>query len=94
MEKVKNLIENAKNRYPMSVYYKGRFTENERKELEKFCDVKCASVYMNGTGTYSIRYRKTTVLVGGEHAQFSTVFKEYLRDTSSNKPVVRVEREI
>lgn len=52
------LIEEAKVKYPVSIYYKGRLSEEDVSKLEKVCDVHCSSVYMDGTGMYSIRYRK------------------------------------
>lgn len=55
---IQELIEQAKTKYPVSVHYKGRLIEEDINELEKVCDVRCSSVYMDGTGTYSIRYRK------------------------------------
>lgn len=54
------IIELAKNKYPVSIPYKGRLTEEEITELEKECDVHCASVYMDGTGYYFIRYREVS----------------------------------
>lgn len=54
---VQKLIEQSKNKYPVSIPYNGKLTENDINELEKECDVRCASVYMDGTGYYFIRYR-------------------------------------
>lgn len=54
------IIKLAKNKYPVSIPYKGRLTEEEITELEKECDVRCASVYMDGTGYYFIRYREVS----------------------------------
>lgn len=54
---VDHLILLAKKKYPISVTYKDRFIEDDMNMLDKICDVRCSSVYMNGTGTYSIRYR-------------------------------------
>lgn len=54
---INRLIELAKNKYPISITYTGRFTGNDMSELEKVCDVYCFSVYMNGSGSYLIRYR-------------------------------------
>ena len=55
---ISEIMNLAKNKYPVSIHYKGRFTEEEISELEKVCDIRCSSVYMEGTATYSIRYRK------------------------------------
>lgn len=54
----RELVEEAKQNYPVSVHYKGRLTEEELSEIEKECDVKSASVYMDGSAMYSIRYRR------------------------------------
>ena len=54
---VQQLIKNAKARYPLSIQYTGRLSENDIAALEKSCDVKCPSVYMNGNITYNIRYK-------------------------------------
>lgn len=54
---ISGTIEQAKLKYPLSVQYKGRITESEMLELEKLCDVSCSSVYMDGSGYYTIRYR-------------------------------------
>lgn len=55
---IQELIEQAKIKYPVSIPYKGRFTENEIAELEKVCDIRCPTIYMDGTGYYFIRYKK------------------------------------
>ena len=55
------LIEQAKNRFPFAISYKGRLTSTQIKELEKYCIIHCPSVYMDGTAVYSIRYRKNEV---------------------------------
>lgn len=55
---ISEMINLAKIKYPVSVHYKGRLTEDDINELEKVCDVRCSSVYMDGSGAYSIRYRK------------------------------------
>ena len=52
-----NLFHMAREKYPISIQYKGRLTEQELEYLEKFCDVCCFSVYMDGSATYCIRYR-------------------------------------
>ena len=52
------LIELAKNRFPLSVSYKGRLTSGEMKKLEKHCIIHCPSVYMDGSAVYSIRYKR------------------------------------
>ena len=55
------LIAKAKNRFPLSISYKGTLTSTQIKELEKYCTLHCPSVYMDGTAVYSIRYRKNEV---------------------------------
>lgn len=52
------LIEKAKIKYPVSIPYKGKLTEEDITELERVCDVRCPSIYMDGSGYYYIRYRK------------------------------------
>ena len=54
---VKELIEQAKNKYPVSIHYKGRLSEEESIELRKSCDVHCPTVYMDGSAIYSIRWK-------------------------------------
>lgn len=56
-----DIINQAKIKYPLSIWYKGRLTEEDMESLEKSCDVRCSSVYMDGTGTYSIRYKGVTI---------------------------------
>jgi hypothetical protein len=56
------LMEQAKNRFPFSISYKGRLTSTQIKELEKYCIIHCPSVYMNGTAVYSIRYKGSEVM--------------------------------
>ena len=53
------LIEQAKNKYPLSVSYQGRLTSEEVAEIEKNCTIHCPSVYMDGTAVYSIRYKRS-----------------------------------
>lgn len=53
---VQKLIEQAKNKYPISIPYKGKLTEDDINELEKVCNVRCSSVYMDGSGYYFIQY--------------------------------------
>lgn len=57
---VKDLIRKAKEKYPISVYYEGKLSEDNLTILEKECNVHCIGLYMDGAGTYSIRYRKAT----------------------------------
>lgn len=52
-----NLLHMAREKYPIYIQYKGRLTEQELDYLEKFCDVRCFSIYMDGSATYHIRYR-------------------------------------
>jgi hypothetical protein len=57
---VQELIDKAKRKYPVSIYYTGKLSEDEIIQLERVCDVKCPSVHMNGSATYSIRYTERT----------------------------------
>ena len=57
---VQELMKKAKNKYPVSIYYTGQLSEEEITVLEKVCDVKCPSIYMSGSATYSIRYKGRT----------------------------------
>ena len=54
---VQELIECAKIRFPLSVSFSGRLTNTEITEIEKYCAVHCPSVYMDGSATYSIRFK-------------------------------------
>lgn len=54
---VQELIESAKNRFPLSVSFTGKLTSKEITLIEKFCTVHCPSVYMDGSATYSIRFK-------------------------------------
>ncbi len=54
-----NLVHLAKEKYPVSIHYTGRLSEEEILNIEKTCDIHCPAVYMDGSATYSIRYRKT-----------------------------------
>ena len=51
------LIQQAKDMYPLSLMFKGNLSEKEYKELEKVCDIRCPSTYMDGSATFCIRYR-------------------------------------
>lgn len=55
------LIQKAKNSFPVAISYKGRLTSGEMKKLEKHCIIHCPSVYMDGTAVYSIRYKGSEV---------------------------------
>ena len=59
-ELIQGLIDEAKNKYPVSVHYTGQLTEDEIDALEEMCDVKCSAVYMSGAATYVIRYKRQT----------------------------------
>lgn len=50
------IIATAKAKYPSSVCVKGRLTEEERKKIETECRITTASVYMDGSYTYYIRW--------------------------------------
>ena len=54
---VQELIDKAIAKYPVSVHYTGQLSEEDIFTLEEVCDVKCSSVYMSGSATYSIRFR-------------------------------------
>ncbi len=53
-----SLIQKAQEKSPVSVYYKGRLSEEDAAKIEKVCDIHISSVYMDGSATYSIRYRR------------------------------------
>ena len=55
---INEIINSARIKYPISVFYKGYISEEEMEELEKYCDVHCGSVYMDGSGCYSIRHKE------------------------------------
>lgn len=55
---VKELIEQAIRKYPVTIHYKGKLSDSEIEELEKVCDVRRLSVYMDGSAMYSIRHKK------------------------------------
>ena len=55
---ITELIQQAKEKYPLSIYIKGKLSEKEIAELEKVCDIHCPSVYMDGSAAYCIRYRE------------------------------------
>lgn len=55
---VYEIITLAKEKYPLSVQGRFRFSEEEMDKLNAECDIRCSSVYMDGTGYYCIRYRK------------------------------------
>ena len=52
-----NIIEHAKRLYPISLHYKGQFTDKQYEEISKYCEIHCSSAYMDGSGMYCIRYR-------------------------------------
>lgn len=53
----RNIIEHAKRLYPISLHYKGQFTDKQYYEIEKQCEIHCSCVYMNGSRMYCIRYK-------------------------------------
>ena len=55
---VAKLIQQAKEKYPLSLYIKGKLSEKEIAELEKVCDIYYPSVYMDGSAAYCIRYKE------------------------------------
>lgn len=54
---VEVLVNEAGSKYPVSIYFKGRLTEEQLSEIEKKCYVNCPTVYMDGSAMYSIRYK-------------------------------------
>ncbi len=62
MIKTEALIYKAKSKYPANFHYKGRLTEEELSKIEKKCDVKCSSVYTDGSAMYCIRYIDKEIL--------------------------------
>lgn len=52
-----NIIEHAKRLYPISLHYRGQFTDKQYNEIVKYCDIHCFSVYMDGSRMYCIRYK-------------------------------------
>lgn len=52
-----NIIEHAKRLYPISLHLRGQFTDKQYYEIEKYCEIHCVSVYMDGSGMYCIRYK-------------------------------------
>ena len=54
---VQELIDSAKNRFPLSVSFSGKLTVTDIAVIEKYCTVHCPFVYMDGSATYSIRYK-------------------------------------
>lgn len=51
------LIDKARSKYPVSLYFRGRLTKEELSEIEKKCYVNFPTVYMDGSAMYSIRYK-------------------------------------
>ena len=56
------IIKKAKEEYPASYSFTGCLTEEQKNKIEKECDIRTLSVYMNGTTAYwttayMIRYR-------------------------------------
>ena len=58
---VQELIESAKNRFPLSVSFSGRLTSTEIVVIEEYCTVHCPSVYMDGSATYCIRFKAASL---------------------------------
>lgn len=54
--KVLKIINDAIDKFPVSVSFRGWLSEADLHRLEEECEVRCQSVYMDGTGTYLIRY--------------------------------------
>ncbi len=55
---IARIIEDAKCNYPGEVHFKGRFTEDEMKMLQKECEVHSSSAFTDGESTLTIRYKK------------------------------------
>lgn len=53
-----NLVLDAKNEFPASITYRGKLPE----WMDKYCDIRCSAVYMDGTGMYSIRYKVDSLI--------------------------------
>ena len=58
---VQELIESAKNRFPLSVSFSGKLTNKEIALIEQYCTVHCPSVYIDGSATYSIRFKAASL---------------------------------
>lgn len=52
-----SIIKHAKRLYPISLRYRGQFTDKQYNEIEKQCEIHCPSVYMDGSRMYCIRYK-------------------------------------
>ena len=52
------ICEKAKEKYPAHVTYTGKLSEEELLDIEKTCKIKSFAVYMDGSATYDIAYRK------------------------------------
>ncbi len=55
---IARIIEDAKCNYPGAVHFKGRFTEDEMKILEKECEVQWSSAFTDGDSALTLRYKK------------------------------------
>ncbi len=55
---IARIIEDAKCNYPGAVHFKGRFTEDEMKMLEKECEVQWSSTFTDGDSALTLRYKK------------------------------------
>ena len=58
---VQELIDSAKNKFPLSVSFSGKLTTKELAVIDKHCTVHCPSVYMDGSATYSIRFKPVSL---------------------------------
>ena len=54
---INRLIKQARDKYPNFIYYQGRLSESEKRVLEKACDVRSSTVYMDGSTMYSIKFK-------------------------------------
>ncbi len=57
-KKVEVIISKAKKRFPCTYEYTGFLNAEDLKELRCFCKVSVPSVFVQGSGTYYIRYRR------------------------------------
>ncbi|WP_026653424.1 plasmid mobilization protein [Butyrivibrio proteoclasticus] len=55
---IARIIEDAKCNYPGAVHFKGRFTEDEMKMLEKECEIQWSSTFTDGDSALTLRYKK------------------------------------
>ena len=59
------IIKHAKRLYPISLHYRGQFTDKQYNEIEKQCEIHCSNVYMDGSRIYCIRYKAESKVEDG-----------------------------